>query len=444
MAGFTVSGPVGVDIGALNLINYWDGDVRDSTAFEMANGLETLNLYGSGFTRAERGWFPASGTVERMVYANGGERWEATGLSLPVAQFLPASWDEAGLAGVRKAFTAALAGRDAITGGAGADSLSGDGGDDTIEGGAGSDYLRGNAGADLVLGGAHFDDINGNEGNDTARGGDGDDWVVGGKDDDLLYGDAGGDLVYGNLGNDTCEGGEGADTLRGGQREDVVNGGAGDDWIAGDRGDDILSGGAGADVFHSFGEAGLDRVTDFSAAEGDRVRLDPGTVYTVAQVGADTVISMAGGGRMVLVGVESSRLTPGWIDSGLGGRVLTAAGPGSVLAGGEGADTIVASEGADTLSGGAGPDVFVIPRFPMRGAHHITDFTPGEDRLDLRGLAHDQGYPGSGSSFNVYIYVDDDGRGGAVVATGVNVGADLIHLDAADSAGLSMSNWIIS
>jgi serralysin len=71
--------------------------------------------------------------------------------------------------------------------------------------------------------------------------------------------------------------------------------------------------GAGADVFHTFGDAGLDRVTDFSLGQGDRVMLDPGAHYAVSQVGADTVIDMTGGGRMILVGVSMSTLTQDWI-----------------------------------------------------------------------------------------------------------------------------------
>jgi serralysin len=54
-------------------------------------------------------------------------------------------------------------------------------------------------------------------------------------------------------------------------------------------------------------------VLDFSLAEGDRVQVDPGTQYAVAQVGADTVISMTGGAQMVLVGVQMSSLTGSWI-----------------------------------------------------------------------------------------------------------------------------------
>ncbi|MBW8816379.1 MAG: hypothetical protein JF588_23410 [Caulobacterales bacterium] len=205
------------------------------------------------------------------------------------------------------------AGNDTVAGGEGADILRGGTGDDVLQGGSGEDYLRGDDGADSLSGGDDFDDINGNAGADTASGGGGDDWVVGGKDNDSLSGDAGDDLIYGNLGADTLSGGDGADVMRGGQDNDSLSGGAGNDYLSGDKGDDTLTGGAGADLFHTFGDAGLDRVTDFHAAEGDRVQLDPGTVYTLAQVGADTVINMTGGGQMVLVGVDMASLPSGWI-----------------------------------------------------------------------------------------------------------------------------------
>lgn len=150
-------------------------------------------------------------------------------------------------------------------------------------------------------------------GNDTLSGGAGNDWVVGGKDNDLMFGDAGEDIVYGNLGNDTGNGGDGADLIRGGQGNDIIFGDAGNDWVSGDKGDDTVTGGSGADTFHTFGDAGIDRVTDFNLSEGDRVQLDPGTHYSVSQVGADTVIDMTGGGKMILVGVSMSSLTGNWI-----------------------------------------------------------------------------------------------------------------------------------
>ncbi len=213
-------------------------------------------------------------------------------------------------------------GADSIIGNALANSLQGGGGNDTVMAGAGNDsivdvsgqnYLRGEEGDDSISGGSGFDDANGNMGNDTIHGNGGDDYSVGGKDNDVLFGDTGDDIVWGNLGNDTCDGGDGNDQVRGGQGDDSVSGGAGNDFVSGDRGNDTISGGAGADLFHGSQDAGIDRVIDFNAAEGDRVELDPGTTYTVSQQGADTVIDMGGGNQMILVGVQMSTLPNGWI-----------------------------------------------------------------------------------------------------------------------------------
>lgn len=202
---------------------------------------------------------------------------------------------------------------DTLSGGDGNDSLSGGVGDDELSGGPGQNVLRGGDGQDVLTGGEAFDDLHGNIGDDTVRGGGGGDWVVGGQGQDRLFGDEGSDVVLGNLGEDALDGGSGDDVMRGGQGNDSVAGGQGHDWIAGDRGSDTLSGGAGADTFHTWGEAGLDVVVDFNAAEGDRVNLFAGTTYTVAQVGADTVISMTGGGQMVLQNVQLASLPAGWI-----------------------------------------------------------------------------------------------------------------------------------
>jgi Ca2+-binding RTX toxin-like protein len=200
-------------------------------------------------------------------------------------------------------------GTDYLDGGEGADNVLGGAGDDTVVDSAGANYLRGNEGNDYILGGAEFDDAHGNEGNDTVYGGPGDDWVVGGKDNDILYGEVGVDIVYGNLGNDTCYGGDGADLVRGGQADDVIYGDLGADWLSGDRGDDTIYGGGGADIFHSFGDAGIDRIMDFSIAQGDRIQLDPGSFYNITQSGADTLISLSGGAQIVLVGVSMASLT---------------------------------------------------------------------------------------------------------------------------------------
>ncbi|WP_372785778.1 NF038122 family metalloprotease [Phenylobacterium sp.] len=215
---------------------------------------------------------------------------------------------------VQAGATAATAGNDVLVGQAAGSIIMAQTGNDTITGDDAQNYLRGDEGDDSVSGGSAFDDINGNMGNDTLHGNDGNDWVVGGKDNDLQFGDAGDDVVWGNLGNDTLDGGDGADQVRGGQGDDVLTGGAGNDYISGDRGNDTESGGAGADLFHGSQDAGIDRVLDFHLSEGDRVMLDPGTTYTVTQVGADTVIDMGTpGNQMILVGVTMSTLPPGTI-----------------------------------------------------------------------------------------------------------------------------------
>ena len=202
-----------------------------------------------------------------------------------------------------------------LSGGAGSDRIYGSTGNDIIEGGSAGvagNYLRGDEGNDSVTGGNNFDDANGNMGNDTVATGDGDDFCVGGKDNDVLFGDEGNDFVYGNLGDDSCTGGGGNDTVRGGQGTDALSGGGGNDFVSGDRGDDTMTGGAGADIFHSSSDAGIDRILDFSLADGDRVLLDPGTAFTVMQVGGDTIVQMSNA-QVVLVGFSMSSLSAGTI-----------------------------------------------------------------------------------------------------------------------------------
>ena len=128
-----------------------------------------------------------------------------------------------------------------------------------------------------------------------------------------LYGDDGDDILNGNLGNDTCYGGAGNDTVRGGQGNDVLFGGDGDDYLSGDLGDDTMTGGPGADTFRAFAGGGHDVITDFNAAEGDRIVLDPGTTYTATQSGANVIIYLGGGADLTLLNVQLTTLPPGWI-----------------------------------------------------------------------------------------------------------------------------------
>ena len=160
-----------------------------------------------------------------------------------------------------------------------------------------------------------FDDINGNKGNDTIDGGSGgSDWLVGGQGDDSITAHSGGNLLYGNLGNDTLQGGNGQDILRGGQGDDVIVAGSGHAYISGDLGNDTETGGSGPDLFHGSQNIGIDEITNFNYAKGDRVELDPGTnVVSETQVGANTVIDMGGGNQMILQNVQLSSLPTDWL-----------------------------------------------------------------------------------------------------------------------------------
>ena len=327
---------------AIHLGDFRGADITHATPTQLTldNGNQSVTLQGYGLTYDANDQL-IGGTVTGLIYSSLAPSMSVslTGLATSAAPF--GFW-VAGNA-TDAAFQTLFAGNDRLAGNAVAsDLIRGYGGSDLIEGGGGSSdqlfggagddqifavsranpggssaagqtYLRGEEGNDYVVGGGGFDDINGNQGADTCSGGSGADWVVGGKDADLLFGETGDDIVYGNMGDDSCVGGTGADLVRGGQQNDVLYGGDGDDWLSGDRGDDTVTGGAGADVFHAFGDAGLDRITDFDRGQGDRVQLDPGTTYTVSQQGADVVIDMGGGSQMILVGVQMSSLTGDWI-----------------------------------------------------------------------------------------------------------------------------------
>ncbi len=102
-----------------------------------------------------------------------------------------------------------------------------------------------------------------------------------GGGNDLFDGRAGiQDAVFGDAGNDTLLGGKGRDFLHGGDGNDHLDGG---------RGRDVLTGGAGADEFWftntvtSWKKA--DRITDFSADDGDLIVLDRDAYSTLGKAG---------------------------------------------------------------------------------------------------------------------------------------------------------------
>ena len=155
--------------------------------------------------------------------------------------------------------------------------------------GSGPSTLHGAAGDDTLYGGLDANQLFGDADNDQLFGGNGADQLDGGD---------GADQLDGEEGNDTLSGGAGNDTLLAGRDNDSLDGGAGDDQLdmahytnynTGTLGQAVATGGSGADQF-LFGAAGSysnynlsvagsgyspvgrpDRITDFNAAEGDRI-----------------------------------------------------------------------------------------------------------------------------------------------------------------------------
>ena len=223
----------------------------------------------------------------------------------------------------------------------------------------------------------------------------------------------------------TETGTDGNDVILGTANNDVLSGGGGDDTIYGGAGNDTLSGGTGADIFIFLPGDGNDTIGDFEPGTdiidltgfggepiGWEALQETFTVINDAQLGTGVQIDLSdwGGGTIVLWGVTSiDQLTkdsfelPVTMAIGTDGQdamtgdagndVMAGKAGDDTLAGEAGDDTLTGGGGDDTLTGGSGADIFVYKPYsgdadtvPDSGGHDtITDFTDGEDLIDLRG-----------------------------------------------------------
>ena len=250
---------------------------------------------------------------------------------------------------------AGIAGNDVIAAGAGDDVLSSYNGVDTLNGGAGNDLasvslthlaadvvfsttIGSGRTATLANGTTLIDierfslDLGG--GDDRVTLGGGQLWVYAGGGDDMITTGAFNDTVYGDRfdasGRDVIVTGGGNDTLIGGGGDDRLDGGSGADFLEGDGGNDELIGGTGTDLFHWGLSAGIDRILDFSSAEGDRIFTqfpqDEGYasaadllvrgVVTVTDTAEGALVSttfLPGVGSLLLVGVTIGELAPDFL-----------------------------------------------------------------------------------------------------------------------------------
>ncbi len=279
----------------------------------------------------------------------------------------------------------------------------------------------------------------------------------------------------GNPTYNTLYGGSGNDQLNGAGRGDELYGGSGNDTLYGGEGNDTLSGGEGNDVFlytHADQSAGTgDLITDFTqgedsielwlAANGIGTEVDQLTVtydvgndqtlithnsldFTIRLVGniavTDEDFTFKTSGNTLLSDLSGDDVISGSSASGKyyyngadGNDTITAAGNptyntlyggsgndqlnGAVredaLYGGSGNDTLFGSNGIDTLTGGEGNDVFLYTHVAQSGGTGdlITDFTQGEDKLDVGVAAN-----GIGTEVDQLTITYDVGNDQTVVA----------------------------
>jgi serralysin len=192
------------------------------------------------------------------------------------------------------------------------------------------------------------------------------------------------------------ESGASTNAITGGPKRDNLSGTSGNDLLDGKGNADRMTGGGGDDTYV------VDRSED--------------TVVEAAGGGVDTVRSTSA--SFVLTdNVENLKLVGTSAQSASGNsssNILTSNDAGSTLSGGGGNDVLVAGRGADVLTGGVGRDIFDFDRIPTK-AGRITDFTLGEDMLDLRGLFSAAGYKGTEPVIDRYIEFKSDGLGGSAV-----------------------------
>jgi hypothetical protein len=173
-----------------------------------------------------------------------------------------------------------------------------------------------------------------------------------------------------------------------------------------------LIGHGGDDIFQLNGETG---VTVSELGHGTATVLEALSSYTLPTGIAD--LTASGTGAQTLIG-------------NAGNNYIQGNNASDVIIGGGGNDTIAVGTGANTITGGtAGHDLFVFSSVADHG-NVITDFTLGQDELDLRGLVKSAGYTGhdpvadhvlqlvqSGTSTNVVIDPHGATGGGHTVVT---------------------------
>jgi Ca2+-binding RTX toxin-like protein len=334
-------------------------------------------------------------------------------------------------------------GNDFLYGAEGDDSLEGGRGADLIEGGSGSDLVTydhsfagvyvnlttgslsgGHADGDTLIG---IENLAGSDYNDILIGDSFSNAIIGELGDDQLQGAAGADSIIGGVGNDTLYGDLGNDSLYGSSGSNLLDGGLGNDLLVSESSTDTLRGGAGNDSYRissadvlilEDGDGGFDTIYSTVALsslpfgiEEIVVEGSPGAVPAVLQT-SRTVDRMPEGLRELrLMGSANINANgnsgANAIYGNSGANALVGDLGSDFISGGEGTDTLTGCSTAsgrgkgeiDILTGGSGADRFVLgsggslysdgnrKKAGLEDYALITDFSVGEDNLQLSGKA---------------------------------------------------------
>lgn len=160
--------------------------------------------------------------------------------------------------------------------------------------------------------------------------------LTGSGNSDILIGNEQANIIHGGDGNDVIYGLGGDDVLYGEGGNDILIGGAGDDVLIGGAGNDILTGGAGADTFKYLASdvaadgsitAGVDKITDFSLSDGDKIDLDglfQELIKNTANSGDSLKLTgLDGDGNAVGASTEASTFTISVVDATTGAATHT-------------------------------------------------------------------------------------------------------------------------
>jgi beta-glucanase (GH16 family) len=192
----------------------------------------------------------------------------------------------------------------------------------------------------------------------------------------------------------------------------------------------LASGGGSSGSIVTTGSGGTTTVgsgstTTTAVATGDAVYVAPQGVTSITLVGS----------RQTVTGNDAGDT---FISNNTGNRLI----------GGAGADAFDIGRGGDVVTGGDGADRFVFAETPW-AAGHITDFTAGQDVVEISGLLARSGYTGSDPVADGYIRIVADAAGAQIWSNldPVSPGAGwwlVTTLDGVSASVLQLHNGVIS